>query len=93
MADIGYGEKPFVIVSNNARNRALGTYLAVRVTTSKKPPLPSIIDLMPEDPLVGRALCDDIVVLYDEDLRRDVGALSLSTLQRIGSGLRHALAL
>lgn len=28
----------------------------------------------PGDPLVGRALCDDIVILFEEDLKRDVGA-------------------
>lgn len=55
-----HGEKPYVIVSNNARNRALPIYLAVRITTSPKPLLPSIIELAPEDPVVaGRALCDD----------------------------------
>ncbi|RCG22441.1 type II toxin-antitoxin system PemK/MazF family toxin [Sphaerisporangium album] len=95
MADLGeeYGEKPYVIVSNNARNRALPSYLAVRITTSPKPPLPSIIELTTEDPLVGRVLCDDIVILFAEDLRRDLGGLSLQTMVRIGQGLRHALAL
>ncbi|RVX45183.1 mRNA interferase MazF [Nonomuraea polychroma] len=95
MADLGeeYGEKPYVIVSNNARNRALATYLAVRITTSSKPPLPSIIELAPEDPVVGRALCDDIVILFAEDLRRDLGGMSLQTMMRISQGLRHALAL
>ncbi|MFG1702779.1 type II toxin-antitoxin system PemK/MazF family toxin [Nonomuraea sp. M3C6] len=95
MADLGeeYGEKPYVIVSNNARNRALPSYLGVRITTSTKPPLPSIIELTKEDPVVGRALCDDIVILFAEDLRRELGGLSLQTMMRIGQGLRHALAL
>ncbi|GAA0973722.1 type II toxin-antitoxin system toxin endoribonuclease MazF4 [Acrocarpospora macrocephala] len=95
MADLGeeFGQKPYVIVSNNARNRVLSSYLAVRITTSPKPSLPSIIDLTPNDPLVGRALCDDIVILFREDLQRDLGGLSLETMMRIGQGLRHALAL
>lgn len=95
MADIGeeYGEKPYVIISNNARNRALPSFLAVRITTSPKPLLPSIIELAPEDPVAGRALCDDIVLLFAEDLRRDLGGLSLQTMMHIGQGLRHALAL
>ncbi|WP_061296337.1 type II toxin-antitoxin system PemK/MazF family toxin [Herbidospora cretacea] len=95
MADLGedYGEKPYVIVSNNARNRALPSYLAVRITTSAKPPLPSIVELTPEDPLTGRALCDDIVILFEEDLQRDLGGLTLQTMMRVGQGLRHALAL
>ncbi|MFI0482103.1 type II toxin-antitoxin system PemK/MazF family toxin [Actinomadura sp. 9N215] len=93
MADLGYGEKPFAVVSNNARNGKLDSYLAVRITTSSKPKLPSIIELDSGDPLVGRALCDDIVILFEEDLKRDVGALSPQTLMRLGAGLRHALAL
>ncbi|MGI5283546.1 type II toxin-antitoxin system PemK/MazF family toxin [Nonomuraea polychroma] len=95
MADLGeeYGEKPYVIVSNNARNRALPSHLAVRITTSAKPPLPSIIELTAEDSVVGRALCDDIVILFPEDLRRELGGLSLQTMMRIGQGLRHALAI
>ncbi|MCZ4618784.1 type II toxin-antitoxin system PemK/MazF family toxin, partial [Rhodococcus qingshengii] len=32
-ADIGKGEKPWVVVSNNVRNRNLNTVLAARVTT------------------------------------------------------------
>lgn len=95
MADLGedYGEKPYVVVSNNARNRQLPSFLAVRITTSRKPPLPSIIELTADDLLAGRVLCDDIVVLYREDLRRDLGSLGLPTMTRVGQGLRHALAL
>ncbi|MFB9722390.1 type II toxin-antitoxin system PemK/MazF family toxin [Planobispora longispora] len=87
------GEKPYLIVSNNARNRILPSYLAVRITTSQTPPLPSIVEMAPEDPVPGRALCDDIVILFPEDLRRDLGTLSLETMTRIGRGLQHALAL
>jgi len=32
--DLGHGAKPWVVVSNNARNRNLDTVLAARITTT-----------------------------------------------------------
>jgi mRNA interferase MazF len=93
MADLGNGRKPWLIVSNNARNRALGDCLAVRITTSVKPDLPSIVQLGPADPLAGRVLCDDIALLYREDLEEDRGALTLATMMKVATGLRAALAI
>ncbi len=54
MADLGKGDKPFLVVSNNARNAKLDDCLAVRVTTSHTPDLASIVELTAADPLVGR---------------------------------------
>lgn len=94
MADIGNGPKPWLIVSNNARNRALADCLAVRLTTSDKPELPTIVKLGSADyPLVGRVLCDDIALLYREDLEEDRGALAPETMVKVAAGLRSALAL
>lgn len=93
MADIGYGDKPFLVVSNNARNRALDDCLAVRITTSPKPDIASVVELSGVDPLVGRVLCDDLVKLFRDELRRDVGALSAGSMARVRVGLLHALAL
>lgn len=92
-ADLGNGLKPFLIVSNNHRNRALDSALAVRLTTSVKPQIDSIVELDRHDPLVGRALCDDIVVIYRDELRDDLGALSRATMTKVAAGLAHALAI
>lgn len=93
-ADLGDGLKPFLIVSNNRRNTALDNALAVRLTTSMKPQMDSIVLLERDDlPLVGRALCDDIVLLYRDELHDDLGALSRATMTRVAWGLRHALGL
>ena len=64
-ADLGpkVGRKPFVVVSNNGRNNHLPTCLGVRITTSAKPEPHAIIEMGQDDPLVGRALCDDIEIL------------------------------
>ncbi|MEU9617323.1 type II toxin-antitoxin system PemK/MazF family toxin, partial [Streptomyces sp. NPDC048209] len=86
--------KPFLVVSNNARNQKLDDCLAVRLTTTAKPELASIVKLGPADGgLVGSVLCDDIVVLYREELRESLGALSATTMVKVAAGLRAALAL
>lgn len=92
-ADIGFGRKPWLVVSNNHRNRALGDCLAVRLTTTKKEPQPTVIPLGPADPLVGWVLCDEITLLYGEDLAEDAGALSFATMTSVAVGLKAALAL
>lgn len=93
MADLGIGDKPFLVVSNNARNAKLDDCLAVRVTTGRKPDLASIVELTAADPLVGRVLCDDIAAIYRDELKRDVGALSSATMARVAVGLRFALSI
>ena len=93
MADLGHGEKPYLIVSNNARNRQLSDSLGVRITTSSKPDMASIVVLAAADPLVGRVLCDDIVAIFHDELRRDVGALSVATMAQVAVGLRFALSI
>ncbi len=92
-ADLGAGDKPYLVVSNNSRNRQLGSALVVRITTSVKPPLDSIVQLSPQDPLAGRVLCDDINVLYSDEVKHEGGALSLPTMVRVAAGLRAALAI
>ena len=76
-ADIGLAEpKLFVVVSNNRRNKNLGQVLAARLTTTAKPPIPSIVPLSQDDHLVGSVVCDDIVEIYQEEDQGHVGALS-----------------
>lgn len=86
-------EHYFVVVSNNARNASLPSALAVRLTTRLKPVLPSIVEIPSGEVLSGRAVCDDIYELWDDEITQDVGALLPSTMAAIGGGLRAALAL
>lgn len=92
-ADLGSGLKPWLVVSNNARNRALNDVLVVRITTSPKPALASIVELGAHDPLVGRVLCDDLGPLYRDEIKADLGALSNQTMMQVSTALRHVLAL
>lgn len=93
MADLGSGDKPFLVVSNNARNSKLDDCLGVRITTSRKPDIASIVELTSADPLVGRVLCDDITAIYRDELKRDVGALSVLTMNQVAAALRFALSI
>jgi mRNA interferase MazF len=90
-ADIG--EKYFLVVSNNQRNRQLPQALAVRISTSAKPSMPSIVALHVGEPVVGNVICDDILELYPDEVRQDLGALSPATMRRVGAGLKVALGL
>ena len=92
--DLGHGRKPWVIVSNNARNRALDSVLAARVATTRKhSALPTVVSLRPADPLVGFVVCDDIVHLYRQELDEPIGALTPTTMAGVSRGLALALGL
>ncbi|MDR2566318.1 MAG: type II toxin-antitoxin system PemK/MazF family toxin [Bifidobacteriaceae bacterium] len=90
-ADIGTGRKPYLVVSNNARHRQLGTALVVRVATMRKPDLDTMVTLGPSEPLAGSVLCDDTTVLYADDQVEPVGALSPETMLRVNAALGVAL--
>ncbi|HZU54817.1 MAG TPA: type II toxin-antitoxin system PemK/MazF family toxin [Actinocrinis sp.] len=95
-ADVGDGDKPFLVVSNNRRNQVFGDFLVVRMTTTpeeKIPEVASVVETGPGDPLVGRIRCDDIVLMYRDELKREAGALTRTTMQRVAAGLMHALAI
>lgn len=91
--DEGIGRKPYMVVSNNRRNSAMDSILVARVTTSRKPDLPSVVELDASDPIVGRVLCDEVMLLWTDEIVEDGGALTPRTMERVGDGLRHALAI
>lgn len=92
--DLGHGPKPWLVVSNNARNRNLESVLAARVTTTRKhAPIPTVVPLAAAEPLRGFVLCDDLVQLYRDELRTPLGAVSPGTMRAVSDGLRIALAL
>ena len=86
-------EKFFLVVSNNRRNAHLRSMLAVRLTTTRKPSLATMVVLGAEEPFTGTVVCDDIIELYDDEITRDLGALSAGAMQRVNEGLKVALAL
>jgi len=84
-------EKYYLVVSNNSRNRKLDTALAVRLTTTRKPPMDSIVPLSRSEAFTGNVLCDDIVELWQDEITRDLGAMSPGAMQQVNAGLAAAL--
>ena len=88
------GEKLWLCVSNNARNTRLDEFLAVRLTTSAKPTMPSVVPLTAADqPLVGSVVCDDLGPIYLDEVIREGGAVSPATMRRVDEGLKYVLSL
>ena len=87
--------KPYVTVSNNARNRALESVLMVRITTTDKSRIPTAVQLGSGDPLVGYALADDIVEAWKDELEEGeyLGTLSPRSLLALNEALAQALGL
>jgi mRNA interferase MazF len=85
-------DKYFLVVSNNRRNRAFEQVLAARLTTT--PPRderPAMVPLGPSEIMTGWVSCDDIEVLYDNEVRADLGAITAPAMRRVEAGLRAAL--
>jgi mRNA interferase MazF len=91
--DTGQGPKPWVVVSNNVRNRQLSDVLGARITTTIKTELPTIVRLEPADPVVGVVLADDIEPLFRDELTTLLGALSPGTITKLNRALKIALGL
>lgn len=86
-------DKYFLVVSNNRRNTALPQVLAVRLTTTAKPVIPSIVPLDSPEVFVGNVVCDDIIELWEDEVRRDLGALTPAAMRRVEQGLAAALGI
>lgn len=90
--DLGYGAKPWLVVSNNARNRLLSEIVAIRLTTTERI-LPTWVQLSASDPLIGYANADCIEQLGKNELGEYLGALSAATMRRVNQALAIALAI
>ncbi|GAA5075154.1 type II toxin-antitoxin system PemK/MazF family toxin [Nocardia iowensis] len=93
-ADIGHGPKPWLIVSNNRRNRQLPRLLAVRITpTDKYASLPTVVPLSTGDPLVGYIVVDDLQQLRRDELKELLGTVAPATIMAVNTALKLALAI
>jgi len=91
--DATLGRKPWLVVSNNARNRNLGDVLVARITTTPKPRISSIVELPPGECVTGSVLCDDIIAMYEDDSPELAGAMSPRTMRDVDRALAAALGL
>ncbi|WP_378739451.1 type II toxin-antitoxin system PemK/MazF family toxin [Nocardia brasiliensis] len=93
-ADIGHGPEPWLIVSNNRRNRQLPRLLAVRITTADKyASLPTVVPLSTADPLVGYIVADDLQQLHRDELKELLGTVAPATIMAVNTALKLVLAI
>lgn len=91
-ADVGFGAKPWLVVSNNQRNRHLSDVLAVRLTTTAKS-LPTWVALTQDDPLGGYVNTDNIETLGRDELDDYLGTLTPATVTAVNRALCIALGI
>lgn len=93
-ADIGFGAKPWLVVSNNRRNRVLSDVLAARITTTDKhADLPTWVPLSADDPLVGHIVADDLERIAREEFGPLLGIVAPATILAVNNALKLALAI
>ena len=90
--DLGYGPKPWLVVSNNLRNRLLNDLIAVRITTTVRD-LPTWVKLSPADGLAGYVNTDCIERLGRDELGKYLGAPTPASMRSVNQALAIALAL
>ena len=90
--DLGYGLKPWLVISNNSRNRLLSDVIAIRLTTTTRE-LPTWVKLSQADPLTGYANADCIEQLGKDELGEYLGPLSRESMGKVNQALMIALAL
>lgn len=90
--DLGYGLKPWLVVSNDARNRLLSDIVAIRLTTTARD-LPAWVKLSAADPLTSYANADCIAQLAKDELGECLGALSPPSMRAVNQALAIAHAL
>nr|WP_139803401.1 type II toxin-antitoxin system PemK/MazF family toxin [Mycobacterium avium] len=66
---------PWLIVSNNARNRHTAGVLAIRLTTTPHT-LPTWVPMAPTDPLTGYANADNIGTIGKDELGDYLGGVT-----------------
>ena len=91
-ADLGYGRKPWLVVSNNSRNRVTADVLAVRISTTARE-LPTWVRLKPNDPVKGYVNADNIETLGKDELGEYAGALSPDSMLQVNKALCIALGI
>lgn len=87
-------DKHFLVVSNDRRNRAFEQVLAARLTTTApRAERPAMVPLGPGEIMAGWVSCDDIEVLYDDEVHADLGAITAAAMRRVEAGLRAAFGM
>ncbi|MEY4990259.1 MAG: hypothetical protein RIS08_485 [Actinomycetota bacterium] len=82
-------KKYFLVVSNNKRNKALGSALCLRITTTDKRNIPTCVALpKSKEGLTGFIVCDDVYLFYTDELGSPVTAVTDAIMRDVESALK-----
>lgn len=93
MHDPEYGTL-FCLVVSAAREELEDTCIAVRVSvTSERRDFPGWVRLSTGDPAFGYVVTQDLDRVDDDELKEDLGAVSVETMVEVGRALKRLLGL
>ncbi|HVS28956.1 MAG TPA: type II toxin-antitoxin system PemK/MazF family toxin [Solirubrobacteraceae bacterium] len=90
------GDRPVVVVSAQALNRALGEVTVARVTAvDRERSIPSFVALEAGEVLPARSfvICHNLFTLPTSELRKQIGTLTADRMLEVEDALRQALDL
>lgn len=84
-----------LVVSSNAHNAQESKYACVLVTSERNAPagLPSWVRLASGDPAFGHIVCSHIDMIFPEELKEDLGSVSMETELKVNQALKRMLGL
>lgn len=89
-----HGEKYFLVVSNNGRNRYFDDFIGLRFTSTPQKPYRSKVEFgSGESTVPGWVLADSIMPIRKVRVTREIGAVSPGGMARVEQALHAALGM
>lgn len=83
-----------LVVSADWLNAEQDTCITLLVVADRSaPPLPHWVRLKSGDPAFGHVVCRDIGMVHKDELKEDLGPMSMETMVEVGQALRRVLGL
>jgi mRNA interferase MazF len=89
----GAENKYWLCVSNNLRNPLLDEFIAVRMTSTRRPQLATWVSLGRQDKPWVSVACDDLGPIWKDQVIKDAGALSAAAMRRVEQALLLVLGI
>lgn len=80
-------------MSNNVRNPRLDEFIAVRMTSTRKPQLLTWFSFGPPDTPWVSVACDDLGPIWKDQVIKDAGAVSPAGMRKVESALLRVLGI
>ncbi len=85
--------KFWLCVSNNQRNPRLDEFIAVRMTSTRRPRLPTWVTLGARDRPWICVACDDLGPIFRDQVIKEAGALSTAGMRQVDRALLLVLGI